>query len=507
MLISALRRGVQGLSLLLFLWLLIRTTWPLHTPLSPSLFLRADPLAGLSVALSPYRSWSLVALFWPALALLVATALFGRFFCGWLCPVGTLVEAADDTLGVAWASRGAARLGRRGAPALRDPGLKYALLALVLVAAFFGTHLFWLLDPIPLLTRTYAVFADGLGRSLYNTAVPLLRHAGLHVRPVPERAFALEGLTAGLFMLILMGAFLGRRTWCRTLCPLGALLALTGRWSLWRRRAGAACNSCGRCAPSCPMQAIPADSPLQTRQAECIQCYECVSACQRDANSLVLGTVAVDAAVDVGRRQFLAVSVLGLGYGWLAGQGLIPRFVHNRLIRPPGAIVRGPNGAIVRLMTESEFRSKCLRCGQCLKACITGGLQPAVTEAGVDGFYTPLLKPRAGWCEQNCAACGLVCSSGALVPFSIQEKPGIQIGEVRINHDTCLAWGQGDKYRECLVCDEQCSYDAISQDRGDGVQRPIVDDKKCTGCGQCENVCPVKPEAAIIVTRRAGPRV
>jgi polyferredoxin len=491
--ITALRRVVQCLSLLLFVFLLVKTTWPLQAPVSPQVFLRADLLSGLSVALSPERSWSLLGFFWPALVLLAATVLFGRFFCGWLCPVGMLVEATDDAL--------RARKRRR----FHHPRVKYWVLVAVLVAALFGTHLFWFLDPMPLATRTYATVFDGFGRNIYNEAVPLLRQVGLQVRPVPQRPFALELLTGLMFVFVLLGALLGRRTWCRTLCPLGALLAVVGRFSLWRRRADEACNSCGQCVSSCPMHAIPDDAPLQTRQAECIQCYECVPACQRAANSIVLARVPVDSAVDVGRREFLALSLAGLGYGWLAARGVIPRFVLDRVIRPPGAIVRNRDGSIQRLMTEEEFRGKCLRCGQCMKACITGGLQPAVAEAGVDGFYTPVLKPRVGWCEQNCAACGLVCPSGALVPFNIQEKPHLQIGEAIIIRETCLAWQTGDKYRECLVCDEHCSYDAINQDNGDGVQRPVVDEKKCTGCGQCETVCPVKPEAAIITYRPGTP--
>ncbi|MCE5240009.1 4Fe-4S binding protein [bacterium] len=503
--VSLLRRGVQFLSLLLFLGLLAKTTWPLAPwpaglELPRHLFLSLDPLAALCVLLSPYRSWAVLHVFWPALVVLAATVVFGRFFCGWLCPLGACIEGADN---------GLARARKRRTRAVRDVpphAVKYLLLALVLAAALFGMHLFWVLDPLPAFTRAYAVVLDSQGRDAYNAMVPLLREVGLRARPVAERPFALAAVTGSAFLLILLGGLIGTRVWCRSLCPLGALLGVVGRLGLWRRRAGEGCNACGRCAHSCPMHAIPTAAPTQTRQAECIQCYECVAACPGKGNTLALGRTPVVSTVDVGRRQLLAAAGTGLAYGGLTYWGIIPRFATRRLIRPPGAIVRGAGGALRGLMTEGEFRSKCLRCGQCMKACITGGLQPAVTEAGLDGFYTPVLKPRVGWCEQSCRACGEVCPSGALVTFSAEEKPFIRIGEAHLDQGRCLAWGMGEAYRECLVCNEHCSYGSIVLVDEDGCRRPYVSSDVCVGCGQCENACPVQPTAAITVSRR-GPRV
>lgn len=490
------RRLVQIVALLLFAALLVATTWPLRSPLSVQVFLRADPLSGLAAALSPYRSWALLGLFWPALALLAATAPLGRFFCGWLCPLGTCIDGADALLR-RWRPKKAARLSCRP---------KYYLLALVLAAAIFGTHLFWVLDPIPLLTRTCATTLFPASAQAYDTAImharPLLRAWGWRLQPLPPRPFVLSTLTGWMFAIILLLGLVRRRYWCRSLCPLGALLGLVARYGGYRRRVADTCTHCGRCSRDCKMAAISAADPAVTDQAECVQCHDCDVLClPQSIHFNLTREPEPQPAPDLGRRQFLAIVAAGASYGAVARYGLLPRPASDRLLRPPGAIVRDPAGGL-RMMTEDEFRSQCLRCGQCLKACVTGGLQPAVTEAGLDGFYTPRLVPRVGWCEFGCAACGQVCPSGALVPFVAEEKKRILIGLAGIDRGRCLAWQPGGEYRQCLVCDEHCSYDAIHTRHHDGEDRPFVDERLCTGCGICEHACPVRPEAAIAVRRR-----
>jgi MinD superfamily P-loop ATPase len=76
---------------------------------------------------------------------------------------------------------------------------------------------------------------------------------------------------------------------------------------------------------------------------------------------------------------------------------------------------------------------------------------------------------------------------------SFEEKRLLQMGVAHIDKTRCIAWDTG---KICLVCNEKCSYHAVV---GDEKKRPIVQEEKCTGCGICENKCPVDGEAAIIV--------
>ncbi len=513
--LKTVRRSVQLLALLAFIWLLAQARWfepPGHA--AAPWFLRMDPLAALVTWLAPTPTW-LPRLF-PALLVLVVTVVLGRVFCGWVCPLGTTLDLTEHLL----------LRRRKGSPAhLNRPRWKYALLGLSLAAALFGAQLAWLLDPIPLFTRTASLVAYPVLIAAYNAGVvggrPVLRAVGLHLYPTDMApTFALNLAVLAVFVAILALSALSRRYWCRTLCPLGALLAFVGRFSLLKRRVEG-CVQCRRCAGECKMGAVaespgPLDDYGATLAAECIQCYDCL-VCPKEGIagiSLRGRTEGVQAATGASRRHFLTSVGLGALYGAAAVTGAGRRATSPKLIRPPGAIIRISargsagdepppyNGAGIRTMTESEFRDLCLRCGECMRACVTGGLQPAVAEAGFDGLFTPVLVPKLGHCEQGCTACGQVCPSGALGEFLVAEKKSIQIGLATVVKDRCLAWRPGAQYRLCLVCNEHCSYQAVEllKEPG-GISRPVVNADTCVGCGECERFCPIKPEAAIVVSR------
>lgn len=151
--------------------------------------------------------------------------------------------------------------------------------------------------------------------------------------------------------------------------------------------------------------------------------------------------------------------------------------------------------------------ARCLRCGRCLKACPTGGLQPALAQAGLEGFWTPVLVPRLGYCDYTCNTCGQVCPSGAIPPLSLDEKHRLPIGTAYIDHSRCIPWADN---RNCICCEEVCPLpekaivlDEVEVKGANGevalVRRPHVVRERCLGCGICENKCPLDSEAAIRV--------
>ncbi len=181
----------------------------------------------------------------------------------------------------------------------------------------------------------------------------------------------------------------------------------------------------------------------------------------------------------VGRRDLLALGVAGLlsgaAYAFLREN---PRGAP--LLRPPGA------------QDEGEFADRCLRCLACVRACMTGCLEPAGREFGVDRFLTPRFNPALAKCEfELCGrACAKACPVGAI---GLPPDREVRIGVAWVDRDRCIAWRDG---KDCLVCHERCAYQAIEPD---GRGRPRVLEERCTGCGACQNTCVTCPDPAIVV--------
>ena len=161
----------------------------------------------------------------------------------------------------------------------------------------------------------------------------------------------------------------------------------------------------------------------------------------------------------------------------------------NFLIRPPG--VRESNPDILDM-------TKCIRCSECMRACPTNALQPAVFDAGIQGFGSPLLVPRLGYCDFSCNTCGQICPVQAIPPLSLEEKQSQVIGKAYIDENRCIAWSD---HQECIVCEEMCPLPekAIQLEEKDvwavdnsvtKVKLPHVLRDRCIGCGICEYKCP-----------------
>jgi ferredoxin len=191
-----------------------------------------------------------------------------------------------------------------------------------------------------------------------------------------------------------------------------------------------------------------------------------------------------DKGVDKTRRHLVHASLAGLVLAF-TGKKLGATYAHERLIRPPGAL------------PEERFKDACVRCGNCMKACITDGLQPVLFESGWDGVATPHLVPRIGECDEYCTRCGDVCPTGAIHSLELYRKRNVRIGVARVEKKDCLGW-DGDQL--CFICAEFCPYLAIDKFmKDDTIPCPVIKEDVCRGCGLCEKQCPTH---AIKVYRR-----
>jgi polyferredoxin len=475
-------------------------------------FLRINPLLGWTSILSA-KSFLLETALWT-IPVLVLTLLFGRAFCGWICPLGTCIDGADKVI--------RNKKERRTNREVSWPRLKYYILAGLAVSALFGSQLIWVMDPIALSVRslTLGIFGPLHWVEHFIAGTPALdwfavRANGLF--PEQQTAFRSGFIALAMLAAILAGGFLSRRLWCRSLCPLGALLGIIARFPLFRRRTKSECTECTLCQLDCKMNAI-GENGKPTNTSECIYCYSCAEICRKDAVQMSPGQLQKSMPLNFDRRRLFTGLGIGALWGLSAKSAITTRptrdgssnITSKYLIRPPGSAA------------EEVFTERCIRCGECMKICPTNGLQPALLEGGLGGIWTPVLEPRVGECSQNCNLCSKVCPTDAIEPVSIAEKEHIFIGRAVINRSTCAVW---ESNKQCLVCDEVCSYDAIYwvDESGNGVQlektgesskeekpkkgMPHVDQARCVGCGICEYNCPVGgPDAAIRVTRDGDKR-
>jgi len=549
----------------LFLWFCIVATvgerfwqirnWPINW------FLQLDPLVALSTILSTGKFyWSLHC----ALGTVVLTIIFGRYFCSWLCPFGSIHHFVGYLGNRNKKVADRIRLNRYR----KAQCIKYLVLVFLLGMAAFpslaSTLQTGLLDPIPLVTR-----------SVNLVLLPILDR-GTSLTSVDARFYELGWLTLAVFGAAVLLNLVIPRFYCRFICPLGAFLGVISRFAIWRiGKTKSECINCKLCEKSCEGGCEPSSS---IKIAECVLCFNCRDDCKHDLIAYQsFPSLAGEVPADISRRGF----VLSLASGVFAAPAIrlsarVSSNWYSQVIRPPGALA------------EPEFLKRCIKCSQCMRVCPTNVIQPAGLEGGLEGLWTPVLNNRIGssGCQLNCVACGQVCPTSAIRPITLDEKKGlgdfaeagpIKLGAAFVDRDRCLPWSMG---RPCIVCQENCpvspkaiytqdvfetvrdgivtvkkaANDAIELDQripsgkfGTGdyyilledgnrykiasntdasigvseghlpsvsgkieiqvrLQRPCVDVEKCIGCGVCEHECPVSGKRAIRVSAEGETR-
>ncbi len=499
------RRISQIFFFLLFLWFSVVATlgerwwqlrgWPVNW------LIQLDPLVGLGTLLTTGTLYA--GLLWGVLTV-VATLVLGRFFCGWVCPFGTLHHA------VGW-------LANRRRPAFKRIDLnryrngqviKYVVLLFLLgaaagnlanrildlaveslftaaiiaaallacgTAAAVATKHSWrrwicgttvalmgwvtlgwltdgsrllaaslqtgLLDPIPLFYR-----------SINLTLLPLIDGYTVTLS-TPGRVYPGAFVIGVIFWTALVLNLRIPRFYCRFLCPLGALFGILGKKALWRMgQKPDRCTHCGTCDFHCEGGCQPS-TVIHT--AECVLCMNCQTDCPHDAMGYHLypSTAGEITLPDLSKRAFVATLAAGFATPPLVRLSADTGTNWNpRVIRPPGAL------------DEETFLQRCIKCGQCMRICPTNVIHPAGLQGGIEGIWTPMLNFRMGTsgCQSGCIACGNLCPTAAIRPISLDERQGrgayadtgpIRIGTAFVDRGRCLPWAMD---RPCIVCQENC---------------------------------------------------
>jgi polyferredoxin len=560
------RRISQIFFFSLFVWLCVVSTvgdkfwqirnWPTN------FFLQLDPLTAISTVLTThtlYRTliWSLVTV--------ILTIILGRFFCGWVCPFGSLHHFIGFI-----ANRKKTAAQKINLNQYRKAQcIKYFILIFILAMAVLrpaGVSLqSGLLDPIPLVTRSF------------NLVLLPIADQTVHFVSANERFYETGWLIFTIFTAAVLLNLVIPRFYCRFACPLGALFGILDCFAIWRiGKNQRQCSNCKLCEQSCEGGCEPGGN---IKISECVLCFNCLHTCKDNIISFQT-TPSLSGEVtnpDISRRGF----VLSLAGGILAvpavrlSNKLGSNWSYN-VIRPPGALA------------EEKFLKRCIKCGQCMRICPTNVIQPGGIEGGLENLWTPVLNNRIGssGCQLNCVACGYACPTSAIRPITLSEKLGkdefaaagpIKLGTAFVDRNRCLPWAMD---KPCIVCQENCPVspkaiytqecfntirngtltvknvidttieiaETIPPDKftsGDyfckiedarkkiakntensitienfdkipaagekielqiRLQKPYIDIEKCIGCGICEHECPVSGKRAVRVSAEGETR-
>lgn len=467
-------------------------SWPAHytqelarkEKISAEIFLIIDPLVSLSTGIAS-RSW-----IWSLTSagiILLVCVFIPRGFCGYLCPLGTVIDLFD------WAIAG--RVKRFNVPA--DGWwvhIKYYLLFGILVAACCGVLVSGFFAAIPVITRGMLFIISPLQTGVLR---------GWHLVPPPNVG---HWISIGLFFTVLGLGFLKPRFWCKYVCPSGAVFSLGNLFRVTERKVEDTCINCNKCVEICPFDAIKPD--FTTRVTDCTLCQTCGGVCPVHAIKFVdrFNLVQLKTYGDpptnetpIGRRGFIAAGVglatgaagglaaAGTASAWGAEAGSKEKW---QPVRPPGSL------------PEQSFLQACIRCGECFKACPNDVLHAMGFQQGCEGLWTPHVVADWAGCESSCNACGQVCPTGAIRAIPLEEKKVCRIGLAEVNLQTCLPHAGKEA---CQLCVDECvhaGYNAIEFTRvrtevdaagnpieDSGFVAPVVLAEKCVGCGLCQTRC------------------
>lgn len=433
-------------------------------------------------------------------ALLLLTLVFGRVYCSVICPLGIFQDI------ISWFSSKRKGFNARFGYSKELKWLRYLLLGLFILTLIVGVPaVYTMIEP-------YSSF----GRMANSLFAPLYQWVNNFFAYLAERAdsytfYHKEVLLKGVvtlvvasvsFILIFVLAWKKGRIYCNSVCPVGTLLGLVSKISLFRPVIDKSkCTSCKQCAKKCKSSCIDIESG-NIDYSRCVVCFDCISTCKFGALEYKFVCAKKEsekpsesADGNLSRREFLAVSALMTGSVAAGAQTKVDgglAFIEDK-IAPERKLTIVPPGA----KSLKNLSDHCTACQLCVSACPNDVLRPSKS---LDRFMQPEASYEKGFCRPECNKCSEVCPTGAIRPLAVEDKVSTHIGHAVWIEKNCLPATEGV---HCGLCARRCPTGAITmvqiEGAAEGIRRPVVDVEKCIGCGACEYLCPARPYSAIYV--------
>ena len=459
-------------------------------------FLLALTASFLGVLSRPLAWWE----FLPALLatnllvvglFLVLTAIFGRFYCAVLCPLGIFQD-------IVWGMKKLLRKKHVHFSYRKEAVfLRYGILGILCVAWFLGLYFLpAILDPYSIYGRMVTNLLAPLWQQAFNYGATLVNNHGLMLiekYEVITRGTQAFAVALGYFLLLTILAWRYGRLYCQTICPVGTMLGTISRFAWWRPNiASDKCIGCGLCERHCRSSCIDVKNH-RIDQSRCVLCFECLDQCPVKAISYshvrveknTQPTPVTAQELLLSRRTLLLTAGVTLGTmatGLVRGKSdlTVLAVSEEHPILPPGS------------GTKEQFFQRCTACQLCISRCPEQIIKPAATEYGLWGRGKPILTYTHGYCNFNCNICSSVCPSKAIGPLALQAKQATKIGLATYDMHQCLILKEGVICGNCAL---HCPTGAITMESVSEMQLPRINEKKCIGCGSCQYHCPASPKA------------
>ena len=434
--------------------------------------------------------------------LLVLTLLFGRVYCSVICPLGVMQDI------ISWIHGKTKKKNRfrfSYSPAIN--WLRYGVLALFIVALVAGLHsLVALVAPY----SAYGRIASNLLAPIYqlgnNFFAWIAERAGSYAFYSTEvwiRSGATFAVAAATFAVVAVLAWKHGRTWCNTICPVGSVLGLFSRFSVFAPVIDTEkCRNCGLCGKQCKSSCINMKEH-EIDYSRCVACMDCIETCKEGAIHYACrygkkgSPSPAQGNVDKSKRAFLVSSAIATTAVAAKAQemkvdGGLAEI--ERATKPERQTRIVPAGSL----SLKNFADHCTACQLCVSVCPNQVLRPSTS---LMTLMQPEMSYERGYCRPECTKCSDVCPAGAIRPISVEEKSSTQIGHAVVCLDNCVV--NTDEV-SCGNCARHCPAGAISMVRKNpddpkSLRIPVVNEERCIGCGACENLCPARPFTAIHV--------